>query len=57
MTIDSARCAYFSGLLQGWSSRLEFSSTSNEIKSVVKDMKTESIRLAKIAGVNIDTNL
>ena len=57
MSTDKTDMAFFAGLLQGWASRLESTKTNEEIKSVIIDMKKESVRLAKLAGVEIDTRI
>ena len=57
MSNEKASAAFFAGLLEGWISRLNDCKINDNMKLVICDMKDESIRLAKYAGVNIDHNI
>ncbi len=57
MNNEKASAAFFSGLLEGWISRLNDCKINDDMKLVICDMKDESIRLAKYAGVKIDHNI
>lgn len=57
MTSEKSSAAFFSGLLEGWISRFNDCKTNDDMKLVICDMKSESIRLAKYAGVDIDYNI
>ena len=57
MSNDKRAMAFFAGQLQGWISLLESSNSPEEIKSVIINMKKESNRLAKLAGVKIDPRI
>ena len=53
MTEDKPLVAYFSGLIQGWAIKLTECQNHEEVLEVVNDMKIESNRLAKYAGVDL----
>ena len=49
--------AFFSGLIMGWTSRLEKLTPKGhnvETFKLIEDMKFESYRLAKLAGVGLE---
>ncbi len=53
MTDDKPLVAYFSGLIQGWAIKLSDCKNREEVLELINDMKTESDRLAKFAGVDL----
>ncbi len=53
MTEDNSLVAYFSGLIQGWAIKLSDCKNHEEVLEVINDMKIESNRLAKYAGVDL----
>ncbi len=52
MIDDNSLVAYFSGLIQGWAIKLSDCKNHEEVLEVINDMKIESDRLAKYAGVD-----
>lgn len=51
MIDDKSLVAYFSGLIQGWAIKLSNCENHDQVLEVINDMKIESDRLAKYAGV------
>ncbi len=52
---EKATYAFFSGLIMGWTSRLEKLTPKGhnvETFKIIEDMKQESYRLAKLAGLS-----